>query len=221
VGGLAHGGIKRRWIAVAVAALVLAVAGGVYALSRIAGGPGIGATATSSVPNASETTPPASASDATTSPPAGPNGQSGVPGSPGQAPKPSGWVPSNNPLPVGFTPPSGAVSFLPVDGLGGASQTYRASVTALGWQDQAAGTICVRLDSATLLGPVNAATGEPMGKPAAGTPDFSPRVKNLNLLAATSQAARADLSQQRAYTVYLVLLPSEGGAVFVIDKVVP
>jgi hypothetical protein len=121
-------------------------------------------------------------------------------------------------LPDGVAPPSGSVTFLPLKDFK-TSQTYRVNLAVVGWQNKETGMLVGRVASAGLLGPISAATGDPMGPPPSGAIDYGPRFKGLTVLATTNPKARESLVQQKVYSAYLVLLPSGGGAVFVLDKV--
>ena len=110
-----------------------------------------------------------------------------------------------------------SVTFLSAKNFG-APQTYAAVITPVGWQDKAAGMLVARVSSASLSGAIDAATGQPMGSSAPSTPDHSKELTGLTLVASTNPSVRSDITNQQSYKVYIVLLPSGGGAVFIVDR---
>ncbi|MDR3685498.1 MAG: hypothetical protein P4L93_00840 [Coriobacteriia bacterium] len=110
-----------------------------------------------------------------------------------------------------------AVTFLAVKNFG-APQTYAAAITPIGWQDKAAGMLVARVTSASLSGAIDAATGQPMGAPASGAADHSKELAGLTLIASTNPGVRSEITNQQSYKAYIVLLPSGGGAVFIVDR---
>jgi hypothetical protein len=140
---------------------------------------------------------------------AGGAGQSGTSSS---SPAPSGGLPDVRDV------PAGTLSHL-ADTTGTVPQTYLVVGNVLGWANRAGGVVCVTCVSATLLGPIDPATGVPAGKPPAGTRDHSPEFVGVSLVAATSGRARTDL-RPGVRTLHIILLPTAGGATFVVDRVV-
>lgn len=110
-----------------------------------------------------------------------------------------------------------ALTFLRVKNFG-PPQTYSAVIAPTGWKDKASGMLVARVTSASLAGAINASTGQPMASPAAGAPNRSKELAGITMIAATNPAVRRDLTNEQSYKVYVVLLPSGTGAVFVVDR---
>ena len=110
-----------------------------------------------------------------------------------------------------------------VSHLAGASivvpQTYLCTVRMLGWQQESAGLACVQVTDARLLGPVDPSTGDEREAPTASEKSYASRLRGISLLAMATERARSGLSEGRTTDVNLVLLPSEGGPTFIIDRV--
>jgi hypothetical protein len=116
---------------------------------------------------------------------------------------------------VGFA----ASSYLEIVGLK-APETYEAKVTVIEWEDRAAGVLEVRVNEATLLGPLDALTGEELSEPYVGAQDRSDQIEGVSLLVSATGAAAGAIPSQGECLVHLVMVPSGEGAVFWIDKVV-
>lgn len=140
-------------------------------------------------------------------------GSAASPGSPAKVvkPKPSGPLLKDR---VTFAK---AITFVPAGSLT-APQTYVAEIVPQGWTDKASGDLLARVVSARLAGPIDAATGQETGPPASGTPDHSKQFVGATVIAATSTQVRADLTHKQKYKVHIVLLPSGGGGVFIVDR---
>ena len=98
-------------------------------------------------------------------------------------------------------------------------QTYRVEMVVPGRQDTGGGLVYAQAEKAELLGPIDAGTGEPMGEPDPDEPDHARRIETLTILATATEAALGDMEVGRTETVYLVLLPAQGGATLHVDKV--
>lgn len=98
-------------------------------------------------------------------------------------------------------------------------QTYRVDMVVLGRQDAGGGLVYAQVEKAELLGPIDASTGEPMGEPDPDEPDHARRIETLTILATATEAALGDMGVGRTETVYLVLLPVQGGATLHVDRV--
>ncbi len=98
-------------------------------------------------------------------------------------------------------------------------QTYRVELLVLGRQDAGGGLVYAHVETAELLGPIDAGTGEPMGDPDPDEPDHARRLETLTILATATESALGDMGVGRTETVYLVLLPTQGGATLHVDRV--
>jgi hypothetical protein len=98
-------------------------------------------------------------------------------------------------------------------------QTYRVEMVVLGRQDAGGGLVYAQVESAELLGPIDASTGETMGEPDPDEPDHARRIETLTILATANEAALGDMGVGRTETVYLVLLPAQDGATLHVDRV--
>jgi hypothetical protein len=99
-------------------------------------------------------------------------------------------------------------------------QTYRVEMVVLGRQDAGGGLVYAKAETAELLGPIDAGTGEPMGAPDPDEPDHARRIETLTILATATEAALSDMEVGRTETVYLILLPAPGGgATLHVDRV--
>lgn len=112
---------------------------------------------------------------------------------------------------------AGAVTFLAAKNFG-PPQTYAAVIVPLGWKDKSSGMLVARVNSASLSGEINASTGQPMAPAAAGTTGLSKQMSGISVLAATNVAVRSSITNKQSYKVYVVLLPSGKGAVFMVDR---
>ena len=100
-----------------------------------------------------------------------------------------------------------------------APQTYQASVEILGWQNPYSGIVVLRVVDASLLGAIDALTGQPTGHPYESERDHAERLIDLVILSSTAGRARSKMLGGSKADVRLVLLPVSGSATFVVDRV--
>lgn len=98
-----------------------------------------------------------------------------------------------------------------------APQTYVARVDELQWLDPAHTLAQLVISEATLAGPIDALTGEPMGAADADEIDYSGRFEGQRIQVTVQSSASVDFSVPA--DVYLVLFPGQTGAVFVVEGV--
>ena len=109
--------------------------------------------------------------------------------------------------------------FVDVPGLV-APQAYLAQIDAEGWRDSDRQILDAKIQNAELLGMVDASNGEPVSEPDATDNDRSVSLIGQRVIAAVDEDAAADIREGESNTVHLVMVPSEQGATFAIDKVV-
>lgn|GEM_PF-5491805 len=99
-------------------------------------------------------------------------------------------------------------------------QTYLARVDIEKFHDADRRTVGAKIQSARLLGLVDASSGSPIATPDVTEEDRSTSLVGQHVLASVNAEIADKIDEGEAHTVQLVLVPSEKGAVFAIDRLV-